>query len=117
MRARKSGDAAAFVAELHPPDDATTLDLTLTIPRAPSCTLHFVDPDGRAIRGVRVAGLLAPPHEMTFVLDGSEADVLALEPGKPREVIATSNDGKYTATVVVGTDDPQERPIQFKPVK
>ncbi|MGH7137698.1 MAG: carboxypeptidase regulatory-like domain-containing protein, partial [Pirellulales bacterium] len=36
---------------IDPPADATTLDLTLTIPRAPSRTLRFVDPDGQAIRG------------------------------------------------------------------
>ena len=92
---------------INPAADATTLDLTISVPRAPSRTLRFVGPDGRPVRGVRVRGLVAPPCSMTVVLDGSEAKVLALEPGKSREVIVISNDGKYTATTFVGTDDPQ----------
>lgn len=100
---------------INPPADATTLDVTLTVPRAPSRVLRFVDPDGRAIRGVRVYGLVAPPLKMTVVFDGSEAEVLALEPGMPREVIATSNDAAYAIRTIVSTDDPQPRTIRLKP--
>ncbi|MEJ7639797.1 MAG: hypothetical protein WKF75_17955, partial [Singulisphaera sp.] len=70
---------------IDPPADATTLALDLTIPRAPSRTLRFVGPDGRPVRGVTVLGLLAPPLPMT-ALDGSEAEALALDPAKPRNV-------------------------------
>ena len=99
---------------INPAKDATTLDVTLSVPRAASRTLRFIEPDGRPTRGVRVQGLLAPPNSMTFVLDGSEAEVLALEPGKPREVIAISIDGKYTAKAFVGTGDPQPRTIRLE---
>src|SRR5262245_46327429 len=64
---------------INPPADATHLDLTLSIPRAPSRTLRFVDRDGSEVRSVRVKGLLAPPNNMTVHFDGSEVEVLALE--------------------------------------
>jgi hypothetical protein len=98
---------------INPAADAKTLDLTISVPRAPTRTLRFVGPDGRPIRGVRVRGLLAEPLTMTIDLDGSEAEVLALAPGERREVFATSNDGKYTASAVVSTADPQSRPIRL----
>ena len=60
-------------------------------------------------------GSLEPaPKEMTFVLGGSEAEVLALEPGKPRQVTVSSHDGKYSASVSVSTDDPQTRTIHLE---
>ena len=80
----------------------------------PTRTLHFVGPDGRPIRGVKVQGLLALPRTMTIMIEGSEAEVLALGPGEERVVIATTNDGKYTASVVVSTNDPQPRTIRLK---
>jgi beta-lactamase regulating signal transducer with metallopeptidase domain len=98
---------------INPSATTTTLDLKIFVPRAPSRTLHFVDPDGRAIRGVTVRGLLAPPNEMTFVLGGAEAEVLALEPGVPRQVTVKSNDGNYSASASVSTDDPQPRTIRL----
>ncbi len=99
---------------IDPPVDATALDLDLTIPRAPSRLLLFVDPDGRPLRGVTVAGLLAPPLPMT-ALDGSEAEALALDPAEPRKVIALSKDGRYYARTTVGVGDPQPRTIRLEP--
>jgi hypothetical protein len=99
---------------INPAAAATTMDLTISVPRAPTRTLHFVGPDGRPIRGVKVQGLLALPRTMTIIIEGSEAEVLALAPGEEREVIATSNDGKFTASVVVSTRDPQPRTIRLK---
>jgi beta-lactamase regulating signal transducer with metallopeptidase domain len=96
---------------INPAANAATLDLTISVPRAPTRNLRFVGPDGRPIRGVRVQGLLAPPQTMTIVMDGSEAEVVALAPGERRLVIATSNDAKFTASAVVSTDDPQSRTI------
>jgi hypothetical protein len=52
---------------------------------------------------------------MTIILDGSEAEVIGLEPGRAREVKVVSDDGKYSATAIVGTDDPQPRTIRLKP--
>ena len=99
---------------IDPPADATTLSVDLTVPRGPSRTLRFVGPDGRPVRGVTVLGLLAPPLPMT-VLDGSEAEALALDPAEPREVIALSNDGRYSGRTTVGVTDPQPRTIRLEP--
>jgi hypothetical protein len=98
---------------IDPPADATKLDVTMHIPRAPSRVLRFVDPEYRAIRGVSVTGLVPSPWRITVVVDGSEIEALALEPGKPRELTATSNDGKFIARFSVGTDDPQPRTIRL----
>ncbi len=100
---------------INPPVAAATLDLTILVPRAPSRRLRFVGPDGRAIRGVTVKGLLAPPNAMTFVFRGSEAEVLALEPGELRDVTVISNDREYAESFSVSTDDPQPRTVRLKP--
>jgi hypothetical protein len=97
---------------ISPSAATTNLDVTISVPRGPSRTLHFVDPDGHAIRGVKVNGLVAPP--LTFILDGSQAEVLALEPGKPRQLTISGDDGKYSASVFVSTDDPQPRTIHLE---
>ncbi|MGH7135844.1 MAG: hypothetical protein ACREHD_08900, partial [Pirellulales bacterium] len=76
---------------------------------------RFVGPDGNAVHGVTVHGLVAPPRAMAVVFDGSEAEVLALEPGKPRPVIAFSNDGKYAAKTMVGADDLQPLTVPLEP--
>jgi hypothetical protein len=99
---------------INPAADAKTLELTLTVPRAPSRLLRFVGPDGRALRGLSVRGLVAPPGTMTVVLDGSEVEVLALEPGKPREVIATSSDGNYIVKTAVSGDDLRPATIRLE---
>jgi hypothetical protein len=96
-----------------PAADAKALDLTLTVPRAPSRTLKFVDPDGNALRGVIVRGLV--PMEWTQVtLDGAEIEILGLNPDKPRELIAQTADGKYIVKTTVGVNDPDPKVIQLK---
>ena len=96
---------------INPAAAATDLEVTISVPRAPSRTLRFVDPEGQAIRGVQVEGLVAP--SLTIILDGSEAEVLALEPGQPRQVTASTIDGKFSASVFVSTDDPQPRTVRL----
>ncbi|MDB5301681.1 MAG: blaR1 3, partial [Phycisphaerales bacterium] len=98
---------------IDPPADAKSLDVTLDVARAPSRVLRFTDPDGRAIRGVTVQGLVDSP--MTVVLDGAEAQALALEPGKPRQMTAISNDGKYAGRTTVGAEDMQPMTIRLEP--
>ena len=109
------GDGTIYHAYrvINPPADAKTLDLNLTVPRAPSRMLRFVDPDGRAIRGVTVQGLV-PMEGTKIVLDGSEVEILGLEPGKSRPLIAFSNDGKYAVKTSVSTDDPQPKFIRLE---
>jgi hypothetical protein len=98
---------------INPAADARALDLTLTVPRAPSRLLRFAGPDGRALRGVRVKGLLR--SSITIVLDGPEVEILGLEPGNPRELVVFSNDDKYAIKTFVRTDDPQPRTIRLEP--
>jgi hypothetical protein len=100
---------------INPPADARSLDLTLTVQRARSRMLRFVGPDGRAIQGVNVAGLVGGLETLTVVLDGSEVEILALEPGQPREVIAISSDGKYVANTLVSAGGPTPLTIRLKP--
>jgi len=94
---------------INPPADAAALAVELTIPRAPSQLLRFVGPDGRPVRGLTVAGLLAPPLPMT-TLDGSEAEALALDPSRPRPLLALSHDGLYFARDVLEVTGPLPMP-------
>ncbi len=104
---------------INPAADATKLDLTVHIPRAASRMVRFVDPAGHAIRGVSVKGLVAAPQNcfwgMTIELDGSEAEVMALEPGKPRQIVAMSRDGKYAVATFLKGDDPGPATIRLEP--
>jgi len=101
---------------IDPPADAKTLDLTLSVPRAPTRRVRFVDPNGKAIEGLTVRGLVAPPQMLEVILDGSETDVLALAAGERREVTATSRDGLLVARFFVSTDDPPVRTIRLERV-
>jgi hypothetical protein len=88
---------------INPPADAAALNVTVNVPRAPTCKLQFVGPEGHPIKGVRVQGLVATP--MTVVLDGSEAEAIGLETGKDRQLQVTSGDGKLIARALISTDD------------
>ncbi|MGC1276045.1 MAG: carboxypeptidase-like regulatory domain-containing protein [Planctomycetaceae bacterium] len=99
---------------ISPPADAKGMDLILTVPRAPSRMLRFVGPDGDPIRGVRVRGLAASSG-MTIALDDSDAEVVGLEQGQPREVTAISSDGRLVARTFVGVDGPQPTTIRLEP--
>jgi hypothetical protein len=102
---------------IDPAADATSIDLTLEVPRAAWRSLHFVDPDGNPISSVTVRGLVPRPWGVpwTVILDGSQAEVLALEPEKAREVTVHSPDGKYATRVFIAVDDPQPRIVRLEP--
>jgi hypothetical protein len=100
---------------INPPADGKAGALFLPIPRAPTRMLRFVDPNGHAIQGVTVHGLVAPPLEWRLKFDGSEAEVVGLEPGKTREVIANSNDHKYAAMALIGLSDPNPMMMRLEP--
>jgi hypothetical protein len=97
---------------IDPPADAKTLDVKFTVRRGASRPVRFVGPDGRPMKGVTVQGLSGAWLSVT--LDGSEAEVIGLAPGKPREVIATSADGKLSARAVVSANDPQPKTIKLE---
>jgi beta-lactamase regulating signal transducer with metallopeptidase domain len=98
---------------INPAAKTQTLDLTLNIPRAATRVVRFVDPQGSALAGVEVTGLINLPTRI--ILDGSQAEVLALEPGKPRRLIAFSKDEKYAVRTFVRTDDAQPKTIRLEP--
>jgi hypothetical protein len=102
---------------IDPPADAKTLNLTLTVPRAPSRKVRFVGPEGRAMNGVKVTGLVAGHETLGVVLDGSEVDVLALAAGRPRELLATSSDGKYVARTLVSAGGPTPLIVRLRPAE
>ena len=52
---------------------------------------------------------------MTIILDGSEAEALALESGKPCRIIALSNDRQYTVQIEVSADQSLLQTIQLEP--
>jgi hypothetical protein len=97
---------------IDPAPGAKTLDVKISIPRGASRTVRFVGPDGRPMRGAIVHGLVQP--WLGIALDGSEAEVIGLTPGRPREVLATSADGKLSALALVRADDPQPKTIKLE---
>jgi hypothetical protein len=99
---------------INPTAGATTLALDIEVPHAPSRSTCFVGADGRLVRGLRVQGLLAPPWHPTVILEGSEAEVLALDPARPREVNASSSDGRYYAITLVRASDTQPKIIELR---
>jgi hypothetical protein len=100
---------------INPPVDQTTTDVTVEIPRAPSRLLRFVGPDGNAMRGVMVDGLVSSEHHIQVVLDGSEAEAIALEADNPRQILAISSDGKYIVRDRVLINDPEPKTIRLEP--
>lgn len=100
---------------INPPPDARALDVTLPVPRAPSRLLRFADPAGNPVEGVTVQGLLPSQMSLAVELEGSEVEILALEPGNPREVAAVSADGNLIAQTSVDAEDRGPLTIQLQP--
>lgn len=100
---------------IDPTEGTTTLDLTIEVARAPSRKVRFIDSEGRAIRGLRVEGILGPPHRMTVRFPGSEVESLALTAGESRRLFVTSLDGKFAGIVPVSADDPHPLVATLEP--
>jgi beta-lactamase regulating signal transducer with metallopeptidase domain len=98
---------------INPAAEAKSLELTFNIPRGPTRNIRFGDPNGNVVAGVTVRGLVTSP--MSVILEGSEAEVLALEPDKPRDIVAISNDGKYVARTSISATDPPTKTIPMEP--
>ena len=58
------------------PPRRTRSNSPFDVPRGPTRNIRFVDPRGSAVAGVTVRGLVSSP--MSVILEGSEAEVLAL---------------------------------------
>jgi hypothetical protein len=98
---------------IDPPKDARVLDVTLEVPRVPSRVVRFGGPDGDGLSGLHVHGLV--DSWMMVILDGSEAEVIRLEPATARQVTAFSADKKLGIKVGV-VADPQPMTVQLQPV-
>jgi|GEM_PF-2593660 len=100
---------------ISPAPGETKLDLTMTIPRAPTLNLHFVMPDGSPARDVMVKGLLKAEMPLVVVLAGSEAQAVALVPDQPRKLVAVTTDGKYVGHAMITAGDAQPKSIRLEP--
>jgi hypothetical protein len=102
---------------IKPAADANSLDLAFPVPLAPSRQLNFVDPDGRPLAGAIVQGLVVgswgPGHKA--VVEGSEVDVVGLDPTEPREIVATSADRQFIGTSLITGDSMEPVTIQLEP--
>jgi RNA polymerase sigma factor (sigma-70 family) len=95
-------------------------DVTIDITRAPSRRVRFLRPDFTPAHGVTVHGLVRPAPWLggpapLVVLTGSEAEVLALDPARPRALLVLSNDGASYARASITTADPDPRTIRLQP--
>ena len=108
------GEPGAYHAYrvIDPALDAKTLDVKFSIPRGAARKVRIVGPDGNPMRGATVHGLVEGWLGVAF--DGSEAEVIGLVPGRPREVTVTSADGKHSALAVIRADDPQPKTIKLE---
>jgi hypothetical protein len=89
---------------INPEADLETMNLDLFVPRAPSRSLRFVDPDGHSVKEVTVLGLLG--NDLPAVaLEGAEGEICALEPSSSRTITALSADGRFAARVAFGASD------------
>lgn len=100
---------------IDPPADATTIDVTLTIPRAPTRQVRFVDAKDRPMTGVRLLGLApsSPSLPIKVKLEGSEIEVF-IEPAKPSELIATTDDARYAVRTFFKPDEKQPVTIRLQ---
>ena len=96
--------------------ESDPLDLRFEVNPAPSRAIHFVDPKGNPIAGVKVAGLVPKAqYGETQVRDVEDSDALvyfAPAIDKDRRIVAISNDGKFavsTSIAVIG-----ESPLTVK---
>jgi hypothetical protein len=100
---------------IDPAADVSELDVTVEVPLGPARVVRFVDADGAPLADVTARGLAAPPHNMGVVLDGAETEVLALEAGKPRQLVAYTAGGKFAARAFVELDDEGPANVTLEP--
>ncbi len=85
---------------IDPQVGAREMSVGITVDRPASRLLQFVDLDGRPVRGVTIRGLLGPGLPPASI-EGSEAEATVLEPGRPREALALSHDGRLYARATI----------------
>jgi hypothetical protein len=88
---------------IEPAANDAPYKVEITIPTAPTRRIRFVDPDGRPVRGALVVGLTSSPHHQV-ILDGDEAEILALDPTRERRLSALSPDGRLWVETTLRAD-------------
>lgn len=101
---------------IDPPADATTLDLDLMVERAGTRVVRFVDRDGRPLEGVTVQGLVAQHRSMRVVAEGAQIEVVGLQPGERRELLATTStaEGRVTLAGRTFVEADVEQPLEVR---
>jgi hypothetical protein len=99
---------------IDPAIDSKSLDVDISVPRAPSRILRFIDPEGQPVKGITVRGLIEWPLQ-AVVLKGSEGEAMALDPVRPRDVLVLTNDGRYFGRARVAADETTPLTIRLEP--
>jgi hypothetical protein len=89
------------------------IKVDLTIPKARTRRVRFVDPEGRPVRGATVVGLTASPFHQVM-LSGDETEVIGLDPEGERRLTALSPDGRYTVETQVRADSAEPMVIRMR---
>jgi RNA polymerase sigma factor (sigma-70 family) len=96
-------------------ENAGTVTHDLFVDRGATLQVQVQDADGKPLAGAVVAGLTAS-WPITYTLPTAEATVYALEPGKPRQLVAMYPQRKLAAAVVARADDPPPKVLKLVPV-
>ncbi len=99
---------------IEPAADEAPYRVEISIPKAPTRRVRFVDPDGRPVRGAHVIGVTASPRHQV-VLDGDEIEILALDPTRERRLSALSPDGRLSAETTVRGDSAEPITVRMRP--
>jgi RNA polymerase sigma factor (sigma-70 family) len=99
---------------IDPAADDAPYRVEISIPKAPTRRVRFVDPEGRPVRGAHVFGVTASPRHQV-VLDGDEIEVLALDPTRERRLSALSLDGRLSAETTVRGDSAEPTIVRMRP--
>jgi RNA polymerase sigma factor (sigma-70 family) len=104
---------AVKVVDLKPDAGEVTIDLYLE--RGKTATLKVVDPDGKPLTGVTVAGLTAS-WPATYTLPKDTATVYALDPARPRTLYLLHPEKKLAGWVRVRGDEKEPVTAKLAPV-
>ncbi len=98
---------------INPAPDAGSITCDIQLDRGQTRTGIVVDPDGKPLTGVRVAGLRANGGNQTLT-DGSFKAV-ALNPLKPRLLVFAHKDRKLVGHVLLHADAPEPVTVRLQP--
>ncbi len=98
---------------IDPAPDAGSITCDIQFDRGQTRAGTVVDPDGKPLTGVRVAGLRANGGNQT--LTASSFQAVALNPIKPRLVAFAHKERKLLGHVLLGADAPEPVTVRLQP--